>query len=223
MTQNHPGATTTGDDRRERAKRRWSALERFLALLVALLGVGTAYLTFLTATANHDKNEAQTSASDSSTELTSAQQENARLKATVADLQKQLGERQAPATTGTVSPGSGGAVRHAGTLTLARDQQADLDAPATDPQWTSPGPPDLAYPDQLMPTAAALMLDLRGVTATYETCRSTTGYARASIKRGDLVAGQNLCVETSDKRFTAMKVTRVEESAVTMEVTTYEN
>ncbi|MDT7801226.1 MAG: hypothetical protein QOI78_4659 [Actinomycetota bacterium] len=223
MTQNHPGATATGDDRRERAKRRWSALERFLALLVALLGVGTAYLTFLTATANHDKKQAQTSASDSSTELTSAQQENARLKATVADLQKQLGERQAPATTGTTPPGSGGTVRHTGTLTLAKDVSADFDAPATDPQWTSPGPPDLTYSAELTPTSWALMLDLHGTAASYETCRNTTGYARPRIKRGDLVVGQNLCVETSDKRFTAMKVTRVEEAAVTVEVTTYEN
>ncbi|MFG1645578.1 hypothetical protein ACGFMK_35300 [Amycolatopsis sp. NPDC049252] len=59
------------------------------------------------------KKEAQTWASDSSTEPTSAQQENARLKATVADLQKQLGERQAPATTGT-------AVRQAGTISSPR-------------------------------------------------------------------------------------------------------
>jgi cell division protein FtsB len=223
MTQNHPGATATGEDRRERAKRRWSALERFLALLVALLGVGTAYLTFLTATANHDKNEAQTSASDSSTELTSAQKENARLKATVADLQKQLGERQSPTTTGTTPAGSAGTVRHSGTLTVTKDVPADLDAPATDPQWTSPGPPDLAYPNEFAPTGWAFMLDLHGTAATYETCRTTTGYAKAGFKRGDLVAGQNLCVETSDKRFTAMKVTRVDDSAVTMEVTTYEN
>ena len=219
MTQNQPARSG-----REKAKRGWSFLERFLTLVVALLGVGTAYLGYLTATANHDKNAAQSSASDKSAELTNAQQENERLKTTVADLQQQLANRQAdPGTApqGTTPQGSAGTVRHKGTLTLAMHQSADLDAPATDPQWDSSGQNDLWFQVDLMPTPFAKMLNLQGTVATYETCRDTTGYGGTVIKGGDLAAGQNLCIETSEKRFTAMKVTQVAKASVTLEVTTF--
>jgi cell division protein FtsB len=214
MTQNEP--VRNG---REKAKRGWSFLERFLTLVVALLGVGTAYLGYLTATANHDKNAAQSSASDKATELINAQQENERLKMTVADLQQQLANRQTDP--GTVPLGAAGTVRHRGTLTLAMSQQADLDAPAADPQWDSTGHNDLWFQTDLMTTSFAKMLDLQGTTATYDTCRNTTGYGESSINGADLTAGMNLCIETSENRFTAMKLTQVAKTSVTLEVTTF--
>lgn len=214
MTQNQPVGSG-----REKPKRGWSFLERFLALVVALLGVGSAYLGYLTATASHDKNAAQTSVSDKSTELTNVHQENERLKTTIADLQQQLGNRQPDS--GTTSQGTAGTVRHRGTLTLAMYRQADLDAPETDPQWDSSGQTDLWFQTDLMPTAFAKMLDLQGTAATYDTCRNTTGYGGSPIKGGDLATGMNLCIETSEKRFTAMKVTQVAKTSVTLQVTTF--
>ncbi len=123
-----------------------------------------------------------------------------------------------------------GGVYHQGKLTLTSDgDQADLDAPPTDPQWgvlnLTPGhQPDISFPGD-----AELYLDsnAQGVQlnkATDNSCINATGYTTSALggsTTSPLRVGQYICVHTPEGHFALLKVLTLQANQITFFVKTF--
>jgi hypothetical protein len=131
-----------------------------------------------------------------------------------------------PPVTTTVTPGPGGgtaqpaAVFHQGTLQVARRQQADLDAPPTDPQWGVVTVPAGARRDVQYSGTNGLFFFAGALgaavdTADDSTCQSATGYS-GGVAFADLKVGRYVCAVTSERRYSLLRVTEVSSDANTI-------
>ncbi len=216
----HP--TTSGPPPR-RSEEKWKTIGQILAVVSGLLTVATSLLTLLTVNANHEKSLAQSTAADRGSQLTSAQQE-------ISSLKQQTSQ---PETTSTTEPApssapTDGTVRHKGNVSIAPGFSVDLDSSAADTQWgtvrASTGKGDLYFDGQKLAyidSSTTVKLPA-STTPGYDSCRDETGYENGQYQLDDLAPGQNYCVKTYDGRFAALKLTAVNASKISFDVTTYE-
>lgn len=206
--------------------RKSTIAEKVLAVIAALLVVGSAYLGLQTARITQAKEQAQAAAATKNVDLSSLQgqynqlqnrydqlqRENADLKSQL-DLPGPTADPQAPQT---------GSVRHSGQLVLASGVKADLDSPSSDPQWQT-GLSDIRYyPGRIVLYAHARALYLDDTEADYATCRNRTGYSSRNIDTGTVAAGNYLCINTTDKRYAALKITQLNSAQIAFDVATFD-
>lgn len=206
---------------------RWTVAERVLGVLTALLTLATGFLAYKTAIVTQAKDQAQVVAADRSTDLSALQRQYDTLKsendATQAEnvrLRAQLGlsgptaNPQAPA---------GATVRHRGQIVLASSGSAiNLDAPESDPQWGGSGSDIDFNGSRLQLYSGTQTLILQDVKADYTSCRERTGYGYPVIDLGSLKPGAYLCMKTSDKRYSALRLADFNSSSATFDVVTYD-
>jgi hypothetical protein len=136
-----------------------------------------------------------------------------------------------PTRTVTTGPLHAGGIYHEGRLVLTSgSDQADLDAPPTDPQWgvlnLTPGHMyDISFPG-----SAELYLEsnAQGVQlnqATNNSCINATGYTTSTlgVNTPPLRVGQYICVHTPEGHFSLLKVLNLQASRVTFFVETFKN
>jgi hypothetical protein len=64
---------------------------------------------------------------------------------------------------------------------------------------------------------------LYGESADYETCATNTAYVPGGrYLTGAIVEGHSLCVETGERRYSAIKITDKQDEQITIEVVTYD-
>jgi hypothetical protein len=215
----------TGTQQRSREPERDSGGKK-MGTMVAVLGLATAVLTLLTAylgyqTASLSKQEkeAQAAAQSNQQRADGLQQENE-------DLRSSLNVPSA-----TTRPSASPSERHSGQITLASTGgQADLDAPQSDPQWSTDstnGQGDLEYYSgtQIYFSYGNKYLPLGNTLADYDTCRTTTGYISGGskpVRIGDVQPGTYYCVLTSENRYSAIKVLSINQDEATFDVVTYD-
>jgi hypothetical protein len=65
-------------------------------------------------------------------------------------------------------------------------------------------------------------LKLTSGKADYETCSTQTGYINLSSYIGDVTPGVFLCFQTSDNRYSAIKVLAIDNAGATLDIVTYD-
>ncbi|MCA1704419.1 MAG: hypothetical protein LC808_14625 [Actinobacteria bacterium] len=194
-----------------------TVLEKFLAVLTALLTLGSAFMAYKTTTLNQAKQQAQEVAVYTNNNLSLLQREYDSLRAENARLRTQLG---LPGPTADPRAPSAAKVRHSGPLVLAAGYSADLDSPSSDPQWTT-NTSDISFSgDTISPYPAGLYLGDK--KADYETCRNTTGYSNSSLDVGSVSVGTYFCVKTESGRYSALRITQLDSSKVGFDIVTYD-
>jgi hypothetical protein len=201
---------------------RLTVLEKSLAVVTALLALGTGFLGYKTATINQAKNQVQAAAVDTHNDLSSLQTKYDALQAENERLRAQLG---LPGPTADVQPPTTATVHHSGHLVLAVGGRASLDSPSFDPQWQVTGSSgfDIEYDGSAIEVSTsdtALYLGDRKVD--YQTCRSTTGYSARSFKINSVTPGSYICIKTSEKRYSALRIAQIDSSNVTFDIVTYD-
>ncbi len=222
-----PHPSPPPSSRSDTNSRRWTLLEKFLAIVGALLALGTAYLGYQTAQMTQAKEQAQAAAASKGAEASALQDQNGQLQDQNNKLRSQLGGPTAPPRTPT-----GPSVRHAGQLTLAAVSGggADLDSPPSDPQWggsadlNSDG--DLAYGGRNVDFGFySEVLFMKSAKADYDSCSTTTGYGSghdSTIAVADFPIGSYICLKTNEKRYSAIRLIAVDASKATFDVVTYD-
>ncbi len=208
------------------AARRWTLAEKLLAVLTALLALGSAALGLWTAQITKAKQEAEASSVTKGADLSTLQgqfdqltNQNQQLQSENAQLRSRLG---LPGPTGNAQSPQSVAVRHSGPVTLSLDgNQADLDSPAADPQWQT-GSQEIAYVSKNTLRFYTPVINLDGKKSDYDTCRNTTGYRISSSDTGSLAVGNYFCVKTSDKRYSALKITGLNAQTLSFDIVTYD-
>lgn len=204
--------------------RKSTIAEKVLAVIAALLVVGSAYLGLQTARITQAKEQAQATAATKNVDLSLLQGQYNQLQNRYdqlqyenSDLKSQLG---LPGPTADPQSPHAASVRHSGQLVLASGVTADLDSPSSDPQWQT-GSSDIRYaPGTIIPYARALYLD--DTKADYATCRNRTGYSSRNIDTGTVAVGGYLCINTTDKRYVALKITQLSPAQIAFDVVTYD-
>jgi hypothetical protein len=139
---------------------------------------------------------------------------------------------QSPASdSGTGASGNGGspAIYHQGTLTLAFNTCADLDAPPTDRQWGEPSAnPDAGgadfcsqSPSFVGANSATLVTSTSG---TDSACQNATGWLAPNLYQDlHLGVGSFVCVHTNQDRYSLLRVeaTNPTTNAITFWVKTF--
>jgi hypothetical protein len=108
-------------------------------------------------------------------------------------------------------------VYHEGTLVLADNSVADLDAPPADKQWRkgTPGHPyDYDDLDWISYRLTSYNVGPQGIISmgattdsSYETCANTSGYAQVRpVPANDLKVGNLICAITSEGRFATLVI-----------------
>ena len=204
--------------------RRWTLAEKILAVLTALLGLGTAGLAFATAQSKQAKEQAQSSAAAKGNDLSTLQTQYDQLKRQVDQLKAQNAKLQSqPGTSGPTAqpvPAGSATVWHSGRLVLADGAGANLDAPQSDPQWSG-GPSITYYLNALNWQIGATILAMGSVKADYNSCHNTTGYSASSISDSALQPGNYVCVNTPGGRYSALRILQVSATKLTLDVVTY--
>lgn len=225
--------------------RRWTLVEKVLGLTTALVGLAVAVLGVTSVQATQAKNEAQDDATGLSTEVGALQsdldaarraaatseasrqrlsQENKDLSARVAALEGQLPPDVDPGTVESATP----AIRHRGVVTLTDGgDAADINAPATDATWGSgtiesyqDGAVELNFGNVYFRSASLLRLE--SGTATYASCKSSTGYAPAGQVDPATLEGKNVCLRTDAGRYATARLVGQSPRSVKLELTTWE-
>lgn len=134
--------------------------------------------------------------------------------------------------TKTASPGSPiqpPGIYHQGTLVLD-DNNADLDAPPSDPQWgVLQLPPSGSYDISVgeSNTSIALFSNVQAVQlkqATNSSCSNVTGYSTNQLGVNvPLKIGQYICVHTSDGRFSLLKILELTSNKIVLYVKTFKD
>lgn len=197
---------------------RLTVLEKVLTIIAALLALGTAYLGYKGATISEARDQAQAVVADTNDDLTSLQAKYDALQAENTRMRGQLG-LPGP-TVDSPAPTTAATVRRSGQLTLAAGNSADLDSPS-DPQWDD-GDSDIHYSysgSSIGASSGMGMLYLGDKKADYNICLNTTGYSRESI---GTVAGAYVCIKTSENRYSAVRITQLDPSRITLDVITYD-
>lgn len=134
-----------------------------------------------------------------------------------------------PTATGTSGTHTAGKpkIYHQGALFLTGDN-VDLDAPPSDPQW---GTLNLTPGDQYDingsgNSAIFILNNAQGVqlgSSTGNSCFTATGYTndRIGIDTPALRIGQEICVETTEGRFSLLKIISLPQNGIQLYVTTY--
>jgi hypothetical protein len=188
-----------------------------LSVIAALFGIATAYLGYQTATITKAKDQAQQSAASSSSDITNLQNQVDHLKAENSQLRSELG-----APTASPLPSANITVRHSGQLTASSNgPQIDLDSPASDPQWNT-GSPEFHVQSGLVYLENGTVLDLGGKKADYDTCHNTTGYTSNHLDTTSLIVGNYLCWKTGDRRYSALRILRLTNESITLDIVTYD-
>lgn len=210
--------------------RRWTIAEKTLSVLASILTVVAAGLAVQSAQISSARDQAQQAQESTNENLTSLQQqfskakdENAALQSENTRLREQLdlpeGSTSLPLPTDTIT------VRHSGPLSLAyRGNVADLDSPASDPQWQT-SRSDVDYgPSNSKPSLRFSYPALAtGTTvADYEVCRNMTGYNVEAFDASSFTIGGHFCVKTSEDRYSVLEVTEISDRRLSLEVTTYD-
>jgi hypothetical protein len=218
MTQPPRPQYTAPVHQQDRSERRFSLLNKFLGTLSALLALVTAALGLWTVQATQSERSAQAQATSNGAAASALQGKNNELQDQNSQLRSQLN-----GPTASVLPGTPASVRHQGTISLSADgNTVDLDSPTTDPQWET-DPWDVRYASN---GAGLLVFNTPAYKvsspADYDLCRSTTGYKQGNYDASEVPAGQNLCVKTSDSRYSAIKVIRIDKTELVIDVVTYD-
>lgn len=198
---------------------RWTVAEKVLGVLTALLTLATGFLAYKTATVTQAKEQAQVAAADRGTDLSALQSQYDALKSENVRLRTQLG---LGGPTANPQPSLAPSVRHRGQVVLALSGSAiNLDAPESDPQWS--GYSAIRFMgNRLEFYSGNMALMLHDVKADYTSCRERTGYSPSSIDSGSLKPGTYLCVRTSEKRYSALRLIDINSSSATFDVVTYD-
>jgi len=212
----------------ESPKSKRTTLEKWLALITGLAALVSAGLGVVAAEINVEKNKAQTAADSKGADLSTLQDENSRLKQKNQQLESENNSLRAQpgSTDAPVEPQANSAVkpRHTGPLVMTSGSKADLDAPQSQPQWNLQGGDavDLSFDNNFGLYSSAL-LDLHATIATYDNCRNSGGgYGSGYLSPRDFAAGDNLCVKTSDQRYAALRVSKLDKNEVAFAVVTYD-
>jgi hypothetical protein len=206
--------------------RRWTLAEKLLAILTALLALGSAALGLWTAQITQAKEQAQASAATKGTDLSTLQgqfdqlkSQNQQLQSDNAQLRSRLG---LPGPTGDAQPTRRTTVRHSGPVTLSfNGNGVDLDSPASDPQWET-GAIEIRYASDRSFLVTSPVIDLGDTKSDYDTCRNTTGYRAGSYDTGSVAVGNYFCVKTSDQRYSALKITGLTAQYLSLDIVTYD-
>jgi hypothetical protein len=147
-----------------------------------------------------------------------------------------VGSSASPSNNGTTTPTSSG-VWHQGVLVLSSGQDADLDAPISDPHWgvltenDEPGTGldinwdasnGLGFPGWGFNVQMVL---LPGDVSGSDPCATAPGYSHNPIPTGKIVQGVRVCVYTSEERYSLLTVKSVKPdySEITFQVVTFKN
>ncbi|MDX6364602.1 MAG: hypothetical protein QOC85_3612 [Streptomyces sp.] len=220
----------------DRSSRKWTVLEKCLGVFSALLAVVSAVLGVQAASINSEKVQAESSNQDKSQVIQGLEDrvnqlgaENQRLQAENSSLRgRQTATPGGP--TETPPAATAATTRHSGKITLARNgNKIDLDSPQSDPQWSS-GNNDLEYgglygdggaSTLTISSGAAIYLNQR--QANYDVCLNSTGYkAPSSYEITDMAVGDQVCVTTNEKRYSALKILELTEQRIVLDVVTYD-
>lgn len=197
---------------------RLTVLEKGLAIVTAVLALGTGFLGYKSATISQARDQAQVAAKNTNSDLSSLQAKYDALQAENARMRTQLG---LPLPTVGIQASTAATIRHSGQLVLAVGRGADLDSPSSDPQWDTDYL-DISYEGSHIDvdtnfSAAALYLGDK--EADYQTCRNTTGYSGENL---NTVVGAYICIKTDQGRYSALRITQLDSSKVTFDVVTYD-
>jgi hypothetical protein len=193
-------------------------LEKVLAVLSAVLTLGTGFLAYKTAAISQAKDQAQATATTTTNDLTSLQARYDALQAENTSLKEQLG---LPGPSADPQTPTAATVRHSGQLVLATGNNADLDSPSSDPQWST-GSTDIGYSVYADRLDVSNALYLANRKADYATCHNTTGYSDKSFDVGSVAPSKYLCVKTDEKRYSALRITQLDSSKIAFDVVTYD-
>jgi hypothetical protein len=199
------------------------------AVVIAVLGVLGAALTCLTAyfglmssRATTERDEAQASASALSSSVDD-------LKADLSAQTQLPASATAAPTANAPTPPAETKIRHEGDLDItASSNGADLDAPATDPQW---GRFSHALSPELLDLRPSGVGTLVGFTAAVQptgsadraTCAAETGYQIDQFGTDNLVPGTVWCVHTSADHFGSVKVTAFNGKVLSLHVVVWQD
>ena len=185
-----------------------------LGVLTALLATATGFLGYQTAVISKEKEEAQRSLANSDSDASSLQGQVDQLKAENSQLRSQLGAPTAePATPSAPS------VRHSGQINVGQLAHVDLDSPSSDPQWET-GDDEFHEQGGFYLSSRTRVLFLGNTKADYDTCRTTSGYENPTLV-SPLEIGTYYCFETTDKRYSAVKILDTNPKLV-IDVVTYD-
>jgi hypothetical protein len=197
---------------------RLTVLEKGLAVVTAVLALGTGFLGYKSTTISQARDQAQAVADNRNSDLSSLQENYNALQAENARLRAQLG---LPLPTADLQASTDATVRHSGQLVLALNRNADLDSPSSDPQWDTDYW-DISYEGSYIDvdtnySAAALYLGNK--KADYKTGRNTTGYSGENL---NTVVGSYICIKTDQGRYSALRIAQLDSSKITFDVVTYD-
>ncbi|WP_371401063.1 hypothetical protein OHA10_24195 [Kribbella sp. NBC_00662] len=133
-----------------------------------------------------------------------------------------------PADTESSTPTTSGAapeVMHAGKLDLALNSSADLDSPSSDATWRVVSLPQGASADISWQGGGLFVRhDAQGfVSGTKKPdCQTSSGYGTSFLHLKDKPLGTYLCIYSSEKHYSLLKLTRFAgNDGASFEVTTY--
>jgi cell division protein FtsB len=203
-----------------------------LALLTAGFGVLSAYLGVQTAQLSKEQKEAAVAAQSAGAQASTLQTENGQLQNKNNQLQSENNSlrSQLGAPTAATEPGLQPSVRHAGKAQIAAGGPGvDLDAPSSDVQWGTTGAngetADVGYSDSTsLHILVGRFINLDSAKADYETCSTRTGYVNVYYggARVAVTSGSYLCLQTSDSRYSAVKIVSIDRQGVALDMVTYD-
>jgi hypothetical protein len=214
--------------------RRWTGLEKFLAVAAAAFTLATAVLTLITTEVNSDRQQARSSAVTAGSDLTSLQSRYNALQAQNSRLESQNQEyrsRLASTTPATSQPPPGGAGAQLGTyhFDLIGGREVPLGAdPPTQAQVLAGNQGDIMWRsdlggEPLFPgTSEQIVLLSPGAIPTYQAC-GTGEHIVASVSQP--VVGTAFCVLENTASVAGVRITAVNTTTapgfVTLQVTTW--
>lgn len=165
--------------------------------------------------------------------------QNSSLSVAIASMSSQLATRPTgPATTSSgptalsLQTPAAPSTFHQGPLSIAQNgEELDLDAPAQVRSWSvqAGGKTDLDYAlgnePFLQPRNGAAFALLDSTEANYDSCSGPLAYNSGdgnALLLSRAKPGVNLCVKTSDKRYSALRVVSADKTQMTFNVTTFD-
>jgi hypothetical protein len=131
--------------------------------------------------------------------------------------------------TGTIGSDGSSGIYHRGTLKLAFDTCADLDAAPTDPQWGEPSAnPDAGGADLCSESPSFVGVNSATLvtvnSGTHTTCQNATGWLAPNLYQDlHLSVGSFVCVHTNQGRYSLLRVDAINSTtnAITFWVKTF--
>jgi len=192
-----------------------------LSVLSAILALATGYLAYNTAQINNQKALAESTVAQSDGELTQLQQKYKELQSQNAQLQAQVAG--SGTTSGPVPPTTPGTVRHQGSITFVPGPGIDLDAPSSDTKWGQGRTgAEVFYGNNGGLNLSNSIVPFGKQPVDYTTCSTSTVYVVKDVDRGDVLPGNNFCVETSEHRYSGVTIEKVGNGQITLDIATWE-